>query len=393
MFFPVFVNTDLEYEYRQRAPWSVFALLGAYILIHLHVTTNVSPGEQLDLFYRYGVMGWRLQWYSFITCTFLHGDWMHLIGNGFFLLLYGFGLEKLLGTWRFLVLYVAGAFFSMLVHVLTLQPYMIDVPAIGASGAIAAVLGGFFVLMPKAKVRCLFFLLMRPMFLSIPACIVLGLWFLMQLFSAVQPGHAQHAIAFWAHVAGFAAGTGVATLLYHMIQRRSRQSELKVVQRLADAWDAYLRGSPDEAERHIQSYVECMPDSYRANQPLLAGLMGLHHGQDLKRVSAELLNAFQRAMDRLDQAGALTAYLQIRTKVPEPLIPAGVHRDAAVVALSCLQPTIGLRAMAKALEARLDEGVSQLLERAEAVLRNTLRLPDRADEVARIRKEGIVNRA
>src|SRR6266536_451533 len=158
---------------------------------------------------------WGVSW---ITAMFLHGGWDHILGNMLFLAIFGKNVEDALGSLRYLVFYFAGGFVAMLTQTaMTLlfgSASDARVPELGASGAIAAVLGAYFVLYPGSRVLTYIF----PVFLvRIPAWIFLGLWFLYQLieanfglFSASANGGG---VAFFAHVGGFVFGLVVARLL------------------------------------------------------------------------------------------------------------------------------------------------------------------------------------
>ena len=162
-----------------------------------------------------GPLPWGLSW---ITAMFLHGSWDHILGNMLFLAIFGKNVEDAFGPVRYLGLYFAGGFFAMLTQ--TAMTLLIgsaaeaQVPELGASGAIAAVLGAYFVLYPGSRVRTYIF----PVFLvQIPAWVFLGLWFLYQLieanfglFSASANGGG---VAFFAHVGGFLFGLVAARLL------------------------------------------------------------------------------------------------------------------------------------------------------------------------------------
>jgi hypothetical protein len=239
--------------------------------------------------------------------------------------------------------------------------------------------------MPKAKVQCLIYFMLRPLIVHLPAFLVLSLWFLWQLYCSMEPAFGENEVAFWAHVGGFAAGTVVATMLYGVLQHQSQKGERQASQVLADTWNAYLTGRVSEAAGLHEQFIESMQDTYRAKQPLIAGLLRLQTDNDKGEAASAFFQALQRAMNNLDPSQALTAYLQIRKHIPNNMIPAHVHRDGAGAALTCHQPFIGLRGITLALEAGLDEGTSRILERAEAVLRKTLQLPDAADRVHHLR--------
>jgi membrane associated rhomboid family serine protease len=158
---------------------------------------------------------WGISW---ITAMFLHGGWDHILGNMLFLVIFGKNVEDAFGPLRYLAFYFAGGFVAMLTQTgMTLlfgTAADAQVPELGASGAIAAVLGAYFVLYPGSRVLTYIF----PVFLiQIPAWIFLGLWFVYQLieanfglFSASANGGG---VAFFAHVGGFAFGALAAWLL------------------------------------------------------------------------------------------------------------------------------------------------------------------------------------
>jgi len=162
-----------------------------------------------------GPLPWGLSW---ITAMFLHGSWDHILGNMLFLAIFGKNVEDAFGPVRYLALYFAGGFFAMLTQTAMTLLFGTaaegQVPELGASGAIAAVLGAYFILYPGSRVRTYIF----PVFLvQIPAWVFLGLWFLYQLieanfglFSASANGGG---VAFFAHVGGFVFGLVAARVL------------------------------------------------------------------------------------------------------------------------------------------------------------------------------------
>ncbi|SCY04866.1 rhomboid family intramembrane serine protease [Desulfoluna spongiiphila] len=141
---------------------------------------------------------------ALVSFMFLHGGWMHLIGNMLSLYIFGDNVEDRLGHVRYLLFYLGGGMVSGLSHLL-LNPGS-TVPTIGASGAVAAVMGAYFLLYPRAKVLTLVPLFFIPLFFEIPAFVFLGLWFLMQFLNAT--GASMSPIAWWAHIGGFLFGMG-----------------------------------------------------------------------------------------------------------------------------------------------------------------------------------------
>jgi membrane associated rhomboid family serine protease len=135
---------------------------------------------------------------------FLHGGLLHLLGNMLFLWIYGDNLEEDLGHVGYLLFYLAAGIGAGLVHVLA-APYSV-VPTVGASGAIAGVMGGYLLMYPKARIDVLFFFVVFFKIWPIPAWIVLGFWFALQLINGVASDPTGGGVAYWAHAGGFIVG-------------------------------------------------------------------------------------------------------------------------------------------------------------------------------------------
>ena len=164
---------------------------------------------------------------TLLTCIFLHGGWLHLIGNVWFLYVFGDNVEDRLGHWRYLLLYLSWGVAASGVHLMTASESAI--PTIGASGAIAGVMGAYFLLYPRAKVTALVPLFVLVWVLVLPAPVFLGVWFLIQLFqgSFALGGSASGGVAWWAHIGGFVAGAGVAWLLVQSGRARPAVVEIR----------------------------------------------------------------------------------------------------------------------------------------------------------------------
>ncbi|MDO4574492.1 MAG: rhomboid family intramembrane serine protease [Planctomycetia bacterium] len=149
--------------------------------------------------------------FSFFTYMFLHGSWMHLLGNVWFLWLFGRLIEEQLGHTHFLLFYLLGGVLAAVAHWAVIPSDMR--PVVGASGAVAAILGAFAVLKPKAQVKTLVFLLVYFTDIELPALLLLTLWFVGQAVSGLGMfsgfsflASAASNVAWWAHVGGFVAG-------------------------------------------------------------------------------------------------------------------------------------------------------------------------------------------
>jgi membrane associated rhomboid family serine protease len=143
-------------------------------------------------------------WATIVTSMFLHGGWLHLLGNMLYLWLFGRGVESAMGAPRYLVFYFVCGIAAALTQALA-DPAA-ELPMIGASGAIAGTLGAYLVLHPRGNIVVFVWILIIVRFIAVPAVIVLGLWFLMQLLSALSAASGAPGVAFWAHVGGFLLG-------------------------------------------------------------------------------------------------------------------------------------------------------------------------------------------
>lgn len=139
------------------------------------------------------------------TAMFLHGNWFHVLSNMLYLWIFGDNIEDRMGHFRYLVFYLVTGYIATIVHIFS-DPDSMS-PLIGASGAIAGVLGAYLVLFPRAKVLTLVFIFIFIQIIPIPAVVFLGIWFILQLLNGTAglSGVAQ-GVAFWAHIGGFVAG-------------------------------------------------------------------------------------------------------------------------------------------------------------------------------------------
>jgi membrane associated rhomboid family serine protease len=192
----------------ERTPWVTWALILANVAIFLISFPGASDRALGLLFVDYGMIPARSLAgqgaETLITHMFLHGGWLHLGGNMLFLWIYGDNLEDSLGHVRFLLFYLASG-----VAAAGLQMFsdpMSLAPMVGASGAIAGVMGGYLLLFPKAKIDVFLFFIIFFRIIPVPAWIVLGIWLILQLYSSFAVTAEQAGVAYFAHLGGFAAG-------------------------------------------------------------------------------------------------------------------------------------------------------------------------------------------
>lgn len=151
------------------------------------------------------VLGASATWFTPLTSMFLHGGWFHLIGNLWFLWIFGNNIEDSMGHTRFLIFYLLGGLVAAAVQV-AVQPAS-TIPMVGASGAISGVLGAYIMLFPRVRVHVLFFLGFFFFSRPLPAWVILGYWFVLQVLGGLPSlGRETGGVAFWAHVGGFGAG-------------------------------------------------------------------------------------------------------------------------------------------------------------------------------------------
>lgn len=185
--------------------------------------------------------------YSMFTYMFLHGGFLHFLGNMWSLYIFGDNVEDHFGSLRFLGFYLLCGIISGLCHFfLTTEPMM---PTIGASGAISGVMGAYFLLYPKARILTLIPIIIIPWFIEIPAFVFLGFWFFLQLVNAAG-SDAGAGIAWWAHIGGFIAGiilvkinqglpqTGAhKTIRQYTQKKRTPRLQMIAAKGAQDSWD------------------------------------------------------------------------------------------------------------------------------------------------------------
>lgn len=148
---------------------------------------------------------------TLLTCIFLHGGWMHFLGNMWFLYVFGDNVEDRVGHFGFALMYAGTGVLASLAHFIAAPESAI--PTIGASGAIAGVMGAYAWLYPNAKVQAVLPLIVIIQVFTLPAPVFLGIWFAIQMFSGLSQSGAGAGVAWWAHIGGFVAGIVIALLL------------------------------------------------------------------------------------------------------------------------------------------------------------------------------------
>jgi len=205
---------------RTYSPAIVTGVLIAINTAILLYEETLSSSEMQRLVMQYGIVPDRLSITSLFTSMFLHAGWLHLLGNMLYLWVFGRSIEDLIGHGRFLIFYLVCGLIAAVVHVIfnAFSP----TPTIGASGAIAGVLGAYLVKFPRSRIITLLFFFVFITTVDIPAAFLLLFWFAMQFFNGVGSlGEADYSgggTAYFAHIGGFVAGM----LLIRLFPARKR---------------------------------------------------------------------------------------------------------------------------------------------------------------------------
>ena len=192
----------------RRTPYVTWSLMAINIAIFLSYVFRIPGGQELNQFFA----TWGMQpaevmagtdFHTLLTSTFLHAGWMHIAGNMMFLFIFGDNMEDALGHVGFLLFYLLCGIGANLIFMASAPESM--TPAVGASGAVAGVLGGYLLFYPKAEVDILVFLVVFVQIFTAPAWLMLGAWFGLEAYRSANPEPGGN-VAHWAHTGGFAIG-------------------------------------------------------------------------------------------------------------------------------------------------------------------------------------------
>ena len=172
-----------------------------------------------------------ITWQGLLTSMFLHGSWMHIIGNMWFLWLFGNNVEDSMGHIRYLVFYLLMGIAAGLAQIFS-SPAS-PIPTVGASGAISGVMGAYLVLYPKIRIQTLFWIIFFIRIIAVPAWLILIYWFAIQLFSGTVTPQTGGGVAFWAHVGGFVGGVVLVKLFENrrLVEARQKATQPEWPQR------------------------------------------------------------------------------------------------------------------------------------------------------------------
>jgi membrane associated rhomboid family serine protease len=197
-------------------PTATLAIIAVNVAVFLYELSLGMSSYSLNRFIlQHGIVPDSLHYSSILTSMFIHGGFLHIAGNMWFLWVFGRGVEDLLGHAKFLFLYFACGFAAAFLYILLNSNS--TVPTIGASGAIAGVMGAYLIKFPRAHIVTLVFIVVFITTVDIPAFFLLLYWFAIQFFSGVgtvaSAGDSNGGVAWFAHVGGFLAGMALVALL------------------------------------------------------------------------------------------------------------------------------------------------------------------------------------
>jgi len=210
--------------------------LCAYGAIPGEITGALSAGQRVPLGSLAECRIGGLAGGTLISSMFLHGSWMHLIGNMWFLWVFGNNIEDSMGHLRFVVFYLLTGLLASGAHILS--SLSSGVPTVGASGAISGIMGAYMLLYPRVRVHTLviFFYFFRV--ITLPAVTMLGLWFAFQLLQGAVVG-AGAGVAFWAHIGGFAAGVALIKVFERRKLVAAKLAHRKLTREELSRWDRW----------------------------------------------------------------------------------------------------------------------------------------------------------
>lgn len=311
MLFPVRVEVEMDDSDVgtgiEKLALFTYLLIAANALIFFSI--HFLPLAMREMaYYDYGFIAERIEPFSLISHMFIHVGWIHILGNMYYLWLFGRATEMRMGRPVFMLLYfTSGIAGSFLQGALTPE-YLTDVPGIGASGAIAGVLGAYMILYPWEKVECYYLVGFRYMTtISLSSIWVLGAWLVFQFVNALwfSTGVGENSVAYFAHIGGFVFGAvAAATVKYFadlaaMLRRRSAMLDTE------ECSDLLHDGKTEEARARLGAALEKRPDD-----PLIFGELGrIEHANGRRGAARKMFRrSLKLSLKQKNAALAVAAY-------------------------------------------------------------------------------------
>lgn len=342
MFLPIGVEAEVD-----RQPVATYGLIVALTLTHF-INIGLSDEQQLSLLYALGCVPHHIRPHALFTATLVHGDLFHLLGNLLYLWVFGRLVESSWGTFRFLALFFGYGAVANLAQALFTPGFQGDLPVIGASGSISAVLGAFWLLHPNVAVRIFFIPLWRSF--PIAAGWGIGLWFAGQFLDGVLSILRSSAgVAFWAHIGGFLAGAaGVVWDRHGGSVRRAFMGQ--AAERWAERLNADLRdGRAEAAVAPLLDLSAAAPESPVVRLEFGRACLVAGRLDEARRAFSFLL---RRSLDGADDLLAANAFWGLRRSGGTDRLPsdtlaavgeAFLRRGRGVEAAAILEPLADAR--------------------------------------------------
>lgn len=326
--------------------------------------TVVQRNQFVVAAYELGFIPADVQWYAVISAMFLHGGWFHLLFNMLFLWIFGRHLEDVLGRGWFALLYFSSGIAALLLHyvmTLALAKQDMDIPAIGASGAIAGVLGLFAVRFYRTGVRIWVLFIYT---VSLPAVLFLGAWLFNEVWLGVGAlaSATQTSVANWAHIGGFLYGMLMALVLHLETEAGEEYS-------LEDAEVAFQLGNWAEVIERFSDVLTREPENVRAHEAL-AKAYGMT--RDDERSVYHYHSAISLLADRSEPRQTMLTYRDFKQMFPEQELPTSLRYQVACACEVGGDPVTALREFSAILEADPEgpQAEMSLLKKAQITLQH-----------------------
>ncbi len=313
MLLPYKIETEV-----QRFPLFTYLLIAVNAVVFIYMQFLTKDAREL-IWYSYGFSPGLGEPLTLFTSMFLHAGWLHILGNMEFLWLFGRAIEERLNMVVCAALYFAGGAAGALLQGSLTPDYMTDIPCIGASAAISAILGAYIMLYPWDEVSCLYFSFsMRYVVpITLSAVWVLGSWFVFQFVYALwfSPQAAEASVAYWAHIGGFALGAVSAAIIKYFAALGGTLRQRSAAMALERASDLRRQGMTAEAEAKLRAAIAGSPN----NALVLAELGRLELLKDNRSPARKLLRrSLKEALERKQPAKAIGAFYALKAAGQRP---------------------------------------------------------------------------
>lgn len=308
-------------------PVVCFLLLFLHVVLVLFVFRDEkAAGSVMLSFFQYGVLPSDFRWYTPVTALFLHVDFVHVIGNAYVLWLYGSAVERRIGWPLFIVIFIATGYTGIFGYMAMSESYLSHIPSIGASTAVAGMMGAVMLIVPSARV--VFFSVVPPHRFFIPAGILIVPWLGGQIlygFSSIDD--TQVAVNHWAHVFGFIGGVLAGLVCRYFVISREKVTEIRQSDGLAAVFKHYNTGQVGAAESAL---VELLRDKNEMThgERVEKLRIGFVKGRQEESVQ-EGIRICEDSMVGDDHESFLQAFALIEHFAPDEQLPIEMYRTAA----------------------------------------------------------------